>query len=246
MTVPVDPKDAAQVAGRKRDFDDLQNELAGRETGRQERFFPGDERSASAERKKQGSEQAFRSMLDMLLADPVYRARYEQVMTRLREAEQATEAALDRISNLIGETEDAVRDMEDRAAKLPDGTMVFRDANGVVRRADGSVVEAYLVDTILWSGNEPSYEDYRAQQDRLADLEESRAEVERYRDDVLGPARDRITDASNPPSLDELDAIMDDIENEMPEIAREPAPSHAEAPEVESGQIAIPTLPTGR
>ena len=243
MTVPVAPSEAARDTKRRQDSDDFQNELAGRETGRQQRFFPDDGHSPRAERKKQGSEQAFRSMLDMLLADPVYRARYEQVMTRLREAEQATEAALDRIHHLIGETEDTLRDMEDRAAKLPDGTMVFRDANGVVRRSDGSVVEAYLVDTILWTGNEPSYEDYRAHQDRLAGLEESRDEVERYRDDVLGPARDRVTDASDPPSLDELDAIMDDIENEMPEIARETAPSHAEAAEVESSQIAIPTLP---
>ena len=243
MTVPVDPKEAARDTKRRQDSDDFQNELAGRETGRQQRFFPDDERSPRAERKKQGSEQAFRSMLDMLLADPVYRARYEQVMTRLREAEQATEAALDRISHQIGETQDTLQDMEDRAARLPDGTMVFRDANGVVRRADGSVVEAYLVDTILWTGNEPGYEDYRAQQDRLAGLEESRAEVERYRDDVLGPARDRVTDDSDPPSLDELDGIIADIETNMPSAVRDEAPP-IETPDVERAPITMPTFPS--
>lgn len=244
MTVPVDPREAARDTKRRQDSDDFQNELAGRETGRQQRFFPDDDRSPRAERKKQGSEQAFRSMLDMLMADPVYRARYEQVMTRLREAEQATEAALDRISDLIAETEDTLQDMEDRAARLPDGTMVVRDANGVVRRADGSVVEAYLVETILWTGNQPSYENYRAQQDRLAGLEESRDEVERYRDDVLGPARDLVTDASDPPSLDELDTIMDDIEARMPSVVHDEAPP-AETPDVEEGPITIPTFSSG-
>lgn len=227
---------------RRQDFDDLQNELAGRETGRQERFFPGDERSPKDQRRKQESEQAVRTALDALLADPVYRARHDEAMSRLRDAEQATEAALDRIARMIGETEDAIRDMEDRAARLPDGTLVFRDAGGVVRRADGSVVDAYLVDTIIWTGNEPSYEDYRAQQDRLAGLEESRVDVERYRDDVLGPARDRLTDHDNPPSLGELDDIIADIESEMPSALRDDTPL-AETPDVEAGQITMPTLP---
>lgn len=242
MKEPLNPVDAK----RQRDFEDLQNELAGRETGRQERFFVGDDHSPREERKKQGQEQAFRSMLDALLADPIYRARYSEVINRLREAEQATEAALDRISQMIAETEGTIRDMEDRAARLPDGTLVFRDANGVVRRADGSVVEAYLVDTILWTGNEPSYEDYRAQHERIADLEEARTEVERYRDDVLGPARDRMTDESNPPSLEGLDEIMDSIETNMPAIVRDdvtPSPP-TEVPDVESGGIAVPTLPS--
>lgn len=241
MKEPLDPTDAK----RQRDFDDLQNELAGRETGRQERFFVGDDGSPREERKKQGQEQAVRSMLDALLADPIYRARYGEVMNRLREAEQATEAALDRISRMMAETQDTIRGMEDQAARLPDGTLVFRDANGVVRRADGSVVEAHLVDTILWTGNEPSYEDYRAQRERLADLEEARTEVERYRDDVLGPARDRVTDEDNPPSLDDLDDIMEDIETSMPEIVREPAISSSETPDVETSRIAIPTLQPG-
>lgn len=218
MTTSFDPEDAKRVAARQQDFDDLQNELAGRETGRQERFFPADDRSPKDQRRKHESEQAVRTALDVLLADPIYRARYDEAMTRLRDAEQTTEAALDRIAQMIGETEETIRDMEDRAARLPDGTMVFRDANGVVRRADSSVVEAYLVDTIIWTGNEPSFEDYRGQQDQLAGLEASRTEVEGYRDNVLGPVRDRITDQDNPPSLDALDDIIADIESEMPEI----------------------------
>ena len=244
MTVLFDFDKAASTVVRKRDFDDLQNELAGRETGRQQRFLPAaDERSPKEERRRHEAGQAYQSMLEVLMADPAYRARYGDVMTRLRNAEQATEAALDRISRMMDDTEDAIQDMEDRAARLPDGTMVFADANGAVRRADGSIVPDHLVETILWTGNEPSYEDYSAQQDRLAELEEAHAEVERYRDDTLGPARDQITDEDNPPSLDDLDDIMDDIETSMPEIVREPPATPSEAPDFETSRIAIPTLP---
>ena len=249
MKALFDPDKAARASARQQSFDDLQNEVADRETGRQRRFLPAaDERSPNGERKRQEAGQAYQSMLEVLMADPVYRARYDGVMNRLRDAEQATEAALDRISRMMDETEDAIEDMEDRAARLPDGAMVFADASGTVRRADGSIVPDHLVDTILWTGNEPSYEDYNAQQGRLADLEEARTEVEQYRDDVLGPARDRMADDDNPPSLDELDEIMDDIEANMPAIVREevaPSPP-ADQPGVETSQIAVPTLSLGQ
>lgn len=201
---------------RKEDFDDLQNEVSGRETGRRARFLPAGEQSAEAKRKKREEERAFRTQLALLLEDPVYRAKYNGVMNALREAEQATEAALDQIAQMISEAQQALQDMEDRAAKLPDGTLVFRDAHGVVRKADGSVVEDHLVETILWTGNEPDFEAYQTQQGQLSELNQHQRNTELYREDVLGSARDKMLDEDTPPNIDELDQLLDSIQNQLP------------------------------
>lgn len=229
---------------RQRDFDDLQHEVAGRDVGRISRFLgEGHPNSPEAKRKKAEQERT-RHRLAMLLQDPIYRARYDDTWEALRRAELASDRALDHLAEQIAQAQLTLDQMEDDAARLPDGTMAFRDAAGVVRRADGSVVDDTLAATILWEGNEPSYEDYLAAQDRLAGLQNDRHDVERYQTDVLGTARDRMTDEANPPSLDELDRIMRSFEAEAPAIvvasiasAEEAAPS---TPAM--SQIALPTL----
>jgi hypothetical protein len=135
-------------------------------------------------------------------------------------------------------------EMEDRAARLPDGTRVFRDQNGIVRRADGAVVEGDLAATILWSGNEPSFKDYGAAQDSLASLEAQRDQVVTYQNDILGPARDHLTDSDNPPPLDGLDDVLDGIQSGMPNVVRlqmlDAQPTNDQAMDVTA--IAVPNL----
>lgn len=239
MTAPRDPTETL----RRQEFDDLQNEIAGRETGRQARFLPGRSRMSEQERKEREA-RAFQTQLDLLLQDPIYRAKYEKVMDTLRDAERATEAALARLDGLIEDAQSTLQDMEDRAARLPDGTRVFRDADGVVRRKDGSVVDDELAETILWRGDEPSYEDWVAGETQLDDLQGHRRDAEGFQNDVLGSARDRMEDEDNPPSLDELDGLLDNIQSQMPShVAAEIATDMptADIPTAPS-QIAIPKI----
>ena len=206
---------------RQRDFDDLQNEATGRDVGRISRFLAeGDARSAEAKRRTAEREQTRRS-LALLLEDPIYRARYETTWDALRQAEMASDRALDHLTEQITHATSALQQMEDGAARLPDGTMVFRDETGMVRRADGTAIGETLTATILWDGHEPSYEDYVAARERLASLEDAQRSVERYQTDVVGAARERLDDEENPPSLEELDAILGNIEARMPEVVRE-------------------------
>ena len=239
MTAPRDPTETL----RRQEFDDLQNEIAGRETGRRARFLPGRSQMSEQERKERDA-RAFQTQLDLLLQDPIYRAKYEKVMERLREAERATEAALVKLDRLIEQNQIALNDMEDRAARLPDGTRVFRDANGAVRQQDGTIVEDELAATILWRGDEPSYEEWRDQSQSLAGLRIQRRETETYQNDVLGSARNRMTDEDDPPSLSELDGILGDMGAKMPDIVREELvqPDAAPTQEIEAVRIAIPTL----
>lgn len=230
------------AAYRRQEFDDLQNEIAGRETGRRSRFLRDGPGSKEAKRKEREA-RAFQTRLAELLNDPVYRVKYDAAMETLTDAERAVEAALAQIELDLAHAHSHLEDLQDRAARLPDGSRVYKDADGNVRREDGTVVDAVLVDTILWSGNEPSYEEYDAATENIAKLEGAQQDVEGYQNDVLGSTRDRLTDQTDPPDLDELDTIAEDMETSMPDIVRELTPATKEqAPEVQASSIGLPKL----
>lgn len=209
-------EDKELIARQRLDREDLNNEIAGRDVGRRSRFLNADAHSPEAQRKKRDA-RAFQNRLLELLNDPVYRAKYEGVLQVLSDAEQATQTIIDTLSDKLQSAQTDLSDMMGQAARLPDGTRVFRDANGNVRREDGTVVEDHLVDTILWTGDEPSFEEVRDARDRIDGLKGQLDAANDYQNDVLGPARDRITDADNPPSLKDLDGLMEDIQTRMPD-----------------------------
>ncbi|MEM6914754.1 MAG: hypothetical protein AAF511_12335, partial [Pseudomonadota bacterium] len=70
------------------------------------------------------------------------------------------------------------------------------------------------------------------------------SEVTTYRDDVLGPAQDRVNDPDDPTSLDELDQILKDVESEMPDIVREhqAVSDRGLRAQPDTTQIAIPKI----
>ena len=240
MEITRDHKELTGV--QRREFDDLQNEIAGRETGRRARFLRDGPGSEAAKKRERDAQQAL-TRLAQFLNDPIYRAKYDRVLQVLSDAERATEAAIDQLNTKIITAQAELDDMMDRAARLPDGTRVFRDANGVVRRENGSVVDDHLADTIIWSGNEPSFEDVQDAEQRIDGLQTALDDVNRYQNDVLGPSRDRITDPDDPPSLEGLDSIEDDIQSKMPQIVQDQMPEMtASAPDTPSQNIGLPKL----
>lgn len=241
MEIPSDQKEIA--ATQRREFDDLQNEIAGRETGRRARFLRDGPGSEAAKKKERDAQHRELTRLAQLLNDPIYRTKYDSVRQLLSDAEQATEAAIEQLETQIDAARSELDDMMDNAARLPDGTRVFRDADGVVRREDGSVVEDHLVETILWTGNEPSFEDIQDAKNRLDDLQAALDAANGYQNDVLGTARDRITDPDNLPSLDDLDDIENDIRSKMPKVVQDHMPqTEAAAPAVATQSIGLPKL----
>lgn len=232
-------EDKALIERQRRDMEDLNNEIAGRDVGRRARFLNADARSPEAERKKREA-RAFQNRLMEMLNDPIYRAKYDGVMQALSDAEQATQAAIDALSDQIEAAQTDLTDMMDNAARLPDGTRVFRDENGVVRHEDGTVVEDHLADTILWTGNEPSFEDLNAAKTRIDGLQGQLDAANGYQNDVLGPARDRITDTDNPPSEGELDDVLDGIQGGMPKAVAAQLPQDTPVVENAMASAAIP------
>lgn len=164
----------ARFARHAQDFDDLQNELAGRSVGRVERFLPGGANSAGSSGKSKKERAETLTRLQLLLADPAYAALYRETVSALTEAQSKLEIMLERVRLGIEQNAATLEDMQDRAARLEDGTRVYRDKDGQVRNEDGRIFTDALVAGIVWNGTETSFEDIQAniaRRDRLNNIE---------------------------------------------------------------------------
>ena len=199
------------------DFEDQQNEIAGRDTGRMARFGVGTSRAQDI-KEKERSERAFRDALDRLLADPEYRALYLELGDKLGAAETEADTAIAMIQEQLRLAEQTIDSMQADAARDPDGKPVFQYADGRVVYADGSEVPPEIAEGIIWPEDAPSAEDYFAAKDRRDTLQTQLDDWLIYRNDVLGGIRDRYDDPKNPfPDKDGLNDALDRIEKLAPD-----------------------------
>ncbi|WP_238365447.1 hypothetical protein [Mesobacterium pallidum] len=169
----------------------------------------------------------FTSQLQMLLAnDPEYRAAYERTWDVLTDAETRAQSTIDALEAQLERDEAALEALTRSAASLPDGTKVFRAADGSLKTQEGTDV-SHLSDHVVWRGDEPSWEDYRDQQARTENLRGDLDAWRYYQVETLGHARDRLSDEDNPPSVEELDEIQRDIEAKMPQAPEPTEPAEA-------------------
>ena len=204
---------------RQRDFDDLQNELADRDVGRISRFFNESEREAIKAARGKSDTAELLTNLQLLLQDPEYAALYERVGEKLREAEIAVERAIERAEVRLAQEQAALDDMEQQAGKLPDGTPVFKDAQGRVWTADGREVGKTEADSVVWPDDAPSYEDYTAQREKAEAAQERRNELDGYQG-RLGGYRDRYEDHDNPPSKSELEGMEKGVDEILQKVEK--------------------------
>jgi hypothetical protein len=211
-------RDDTGIENKKaRDFEDLQNEIAGRDVGKIARFLSADDpRSAEAKRKQQERRAAdTRRFLD-LMKDPEYRTLYTELGQRLQDAEQQTDQVIAATEAAISALETEIADMEARAAKGPDGTPVFKTADGRVVDANGEELPIEIAAGIIWPADAPSAEAYSAAQAEHDALRQYLDDLNGYRTDVLGGIRDRHDDTTNPMDKVDLRQSLDDIEAMMP------------------------------
>lgn len=236
---------------REEDRRDFERELAGIDIGREARFHS----TEFVEERRQGrggssnaqrtAQQQYASRLQMLLAtNPAYAKLYNDTMDALGDAEAATDRAIAKAQEAL---EDAQRQLEqtlNRAAKLPDGTRVFRDARGHVWNERRQRVSEADAAGIEWRGDEPAYEqfleDSESARDRLTRLEA----LQGFRVDTLGRFRDRLMDEDHPVSEPELRDINRQIEQGMQQRQIvEPNISAAQlVPRTSSATMSVPDL----
>lgn len=213
MEFTIDDKDLEQ---RQRDFDDLQHELVGCDVGKITRFLSADDdRSTEAKRRKRAKEAEQRRLAE-LLTDPIYRATYERLGRELSLAETDADRTVQRYEMAIEAIETLIVDMEDEAARGPDGQPVFRYADGRVVDAEGLTLAPEIAEGIEWPPNAPSADEYFASKERLVALKDELHQWRGYRTDTLGSIRDRYDNQDNPMSLEAMEDALERIEAERP------------------------------
>lgn len=218
-----DLRESFADAKRRVDLNDFNDEMAGRDNYKIARFLSADQRE---ERKEQRSGHGRRaegmSRLQLLLStNAAYSQLYNETLRDLGDAEDATDRAIAKAEAALAEAQQLLEQTLNRAATLPNGTRVFRDARGNVLNERGERVSEADAARIEWRGDEPAYEqfleDSESVKDRLTRLEV----LQGYRVDTLGGIRDRMMDEENPPSKQEMEGFRREIHERMPALVRE-------------------------
>lgn len=201
---------------RRQDFDDLNNEAAGREVGRINRFHPDRDPTHIESKKKENEARV--SQLMQMMRDPAYAAAYHRAWDALNDAQSVLDQALLENADEVERLQVELEEMEQAAARLPDGRLVFRAADGSLRDAEGRPLRSEAVPaSLIIPSDAPSYESYAAGRGALASARARGGQLSEIQTAVIDPARDRLNDTENPPTAEELA----DITANMDHVARE-------------------------
>lgn len=187
----------------QQDFDDLQNETAGRDVGRIERFLNGQSNHPSSEKARRKEREAEMSRFMALMSDPVYAKLYEDTGKKLLDTRQFLDDAREQLAALRAKANAEHHDILSRAAHLPDGTLVFRGEDGRAYLRNGELSDDPNAQDIIW----------RDDQATLAEIQRSDAQTQKIdafesklnqADQQLGDMTERYEDTDNPPSTEDL------------------------------------------
>lgn len=227
-------------------FDDQQRELSGVGAGRIARFLPGETHGGShSAAKKREADAATR--LDILLAtNAAYAQAYHQTAQRLGDAQSKLDDALILTEARIRASDDALIAIRTDAAKLDDGTSVYRDMQGDIRFENGRSVDPVDAETIIWRGGEPTFEELQSEIERNAALRGIENDIIAGQAEI-GDMQDALSDEANPVGIDDLEAFKDrageittDIDERLDRIAASSAP---EADKTAVGPVAGVVVP---
>lgn len=231
------------LTGEQLEFRQLQQELSGAVGIRLLRFLtPEMIDLINADKRAQKREEQFSKLVRLLLSDPLYRQSYERAWDTLETYERRAEQALEKIRSRVEELDGALQETRSRSARLPDGTRVFRDANGKVRNEKGEVIDGAALDAVIWPDNAPSYDSIAALRDERAALETQARAIEGYQINILGDARDKLSDQESPMSREDVDAIERRIGETAPAAISQ---SHLVEPDAKPQRftsVAVPEL----
>lgn len=118
--------DEARLATRQQDRDDLNNEMAGRDTGRMRRFISADENGQIARQKQE--KDRFLEFADRMLTLEQQR-RYEKLQRDFERYDRATQQALAEVDRDIAQAQLNLEQIQNNATRLDNGRRVYRDEN---------------------------------------------------------------------------------------------------------------------
>ncbi len=155
--------DAQRQQQSEQKRDDLNHEISGVETGRIKRHLPNkNDELAQQQRKEREHQTQLVSALEALMKrDPEYAALYNKAIGMITQSQIDTEQAIQDAETRLADALDTREKMLDIANRLPDGTIIVKDADGDVWTLDGEqVTDEVLLETIVWQDGAPSREEY--------------------------------------------------------------------------------------
>jgi len=201
----------------REDFHDLQDEIAGRDTGKMARFTSEEDRAERGGQEPDSKKQSHTDLsLQILMEDAAYRSAYDDTLRALQEAEHSAQAAIDETQNQLFTNDRELTEIQSRASTLPDGTRVYRDKDGNVFDEDGAQIDASEAEAVIWRDDNPSFEQYQGNRERDVALQDRITNLYDYQVNTLGYIRGRMTDTDDPiTSTHELANVRDEIQNQQ-------------------------------
>lgn len=204
MTIP-DGMAFESLPSWLRDLIDINNESAGRETGRIKRFSASS-RYEGPESQKREKERKLSNLM-YLLQNPHYARLYRQAVDAVDEADRAAARALFKLERESEVAAQRLRELKEAAAQLPDGRRVFQSKNGRIYTEDSEDV-THLRDAMTGLTDvSPSWEEFQDARDHAKDIERRKQEVKIYQLEIINPAKERLADTENPLSIEELEHL---------------------------------------
>ena len=204
----------------QRDRIDLNNEMAGREVGRIERFNVATGEDAGPDGRRRKESDRLGALEQLLMQDPAYRELYQRVTDRLETAEIAVIQALSAVRERITLMQDRFTEMLERASELPDGTKVFRTRDGTrAYTEDGELLTPEQMAGVHWRDDAPSWEEFTEARDARDVAVQAEQDILDFQEQVIDPARERI-DSGEIILEDELRDLDEAMEAGMPDPVR--------------------------
>ena len=214
QAVSQDGPASVQLLRQQMEFDDLQNELAGRENnGKAARFFVDGEHTpgSKAQREKEARNSVTLTALQLAMQDRAYAAAYQNFWDAYGRAQVALDDA-------ILENADDLEALEANAARLDDGTIIFIRPDGSAETKDGRIISASGLTGLNIPENATTAAEYREAMRRAAELA-------RIQTEILDPAAERASDQDRPAELDELIEMTRAMEQAEQAIERAGTPT---------------------
>ncbi|MBO9462468.1 hypothetical protein [Labrenzia sp. R5_0] len=196
------------------DFDDHQNEAAGRDVGRIRRFLTGAQHDPETIKKRREEQE---TAFYLAIKHNAELARlYEEAAERLRETRQFLDDTREKLVAIRAGIEAQEQDILSRAARLPDGTLVFLGEDGRAYTRDGKLSDDPAAQNIIWQNHHATLSEIQLSDQRRELLEQAEVKVNAH-DAELGSLEERYknTDDLTADDLKDISKQVEEISSDL-------------------------------
>ena len=198
------------------DFDDLQNEFAGRDVGRIKRFLTGTQHDPQAIQKRR-ADQETSLFLAQVQSEKMARLT-EEWGEKLREARKFLDEARQKLAGFQNHINAERMEIDARAMRLPDGTRVYRGDDDRAYTRDGKLSDHPDAQNIIWQHSsarlsESQRNDERRQKSDALENKLDSADAEH------GEMAERRSNPDNQMSEGQVEAEIQSLDDMMNDIA---------------------------